>query len=426
MTVELKPSGLGCNLACSYCYQEAMRLAGQGRLRMDIEAIKKIIRSTKSNFSLFGGEALLTPKKILEELFKFGLEMNEIIENPDDRKSTSIQTNGTLIDEDHIAMFKKYGINVGVSIDGPDELNSLRKVRGSEEDDDATLAATKRTIESIQWLASEGITVTVIITLHKINASADRLPRLMSFLQWLGTIGVAQGNIHTLEVDSTLPDQENVVLSGEESAEAMLALAQFFKQNQQLHYQPFIDMKQALSGDDEKSICIWNRCDPMNTDAVYGIEADAGLSNCGRVNKDGINWYKANDHGYERYTMLYNTPQELGGCRECPYFLFCGGGCPGEAQDGDVRNKTIYCSMYKQLFSHFEQEIEEEGSVPFTKNPERLRMESLLMDALAHGQNLRMTDMKKILQQRDDEVMNFDIQMVQIPVLSEGEESLHV
>ena len=58
-------------------------------------------------------------------------------------------------------------------------------------------------------------------------------------------------------------------------------------------------------------------------------------SNCGRTNKDGVDYLKSDHQGYERYIALYNTPHEHGGCKGCRFFLMCKGQCPGTAIDGD-------------------------------------------------------------------------------------------
>jgi uncharacterized protein len=53
----------------------------------------------------------------LEKLWKWGF---------DKYKSNGIQTNGSLINDQHIELFKKYNVHVGISIDGPDELSDAR------------------------------------------------------------------------------------------------------------------------------------------------------------------------------------------------------------------------------------------------------------------------------------------------------------
>jgi len=117
MTVELRPLGVHCNLACQYCYQNTQRAAGNLRAQYDMDRMKQALAEEGREFSLFGGEALLVPEEDLEDLWSWGLQKFG---------SNSVQTNGTLITPRHIELFRKYNVSVGISIDGPGELNDIR------------------------------------------------------------------------------------------------------------------------------------------------------------------------------------------------------------------------------------------------------------------------------------------------------------
>jgi len=394
MSVELRPMGVACNLACTYCYQEPMRQAGNISAKYDIDKMLKEAEKTGQSFHVFGGEALLVSKKDLEKIWEKGLELYG---------QNGIQTNGALIDDEHIELFKKYSVAVGVSIDGANELNNLREVRFKRGNDEATLDATKTIMNNIQKLVENGIATSVIITLHKLNGMEDKLPRLMKFIRWLGDIGVKQGNIHTLEVDKTMLDQEVHVLSEEENIKAFLTLAKFFskEENSDLTWNPFKNYEDAIVNEDFQNLtCYLNRCDAMNTQAVYGIEGNGGLSNCSRTNKEGLDWYKADDTYYERYLSLYHTPQELDGCQGCPYFMACSGGCVGEAKDNDFRNKTIYCATHKAMFSFYEDVAESKGLTSWTKRPERMILESHMITEMECGRYTNVTMLQENISQK--------------------------
>lgn len=387
LTIEIRPLGVTCNLACTYCYQEPMRQAGNIHTKYDIDKIIEQVEKTGQQFNLFGGEALLVPKKDLETFFKYGYEKFG---------GTGVQTNGTLIDNDHIEMFLKYNVNVGISIDGANELNGLRKVRGR---DSKTLEATQTIVDNIGKLASAGVSMGIIITLHRENGSPERLPRLMNFIRWLGDIGVKGGNIHKLEVDKTMPDQEKHVLTQDENIWAFTELAKFFDkpENQDLNYNPFNDYEDAIVKSDFSSLtCYLNRCDPMNTQAVYGIEGDGALSNCGRTNKEGIDWYKADDTSYERYISLYHTPPELNGCQGCRFFMVCSGSCVGEGVDSDFRNKTTNCKTMKAMFGYYEDKAKKLGITPWTKKPNIKELESIMINSLMNKENTNVENAQSI------------------------------
>ena len=128
-------------------------------------------------------------------------------------------------------------------------------------------------------------------------------------------------------------------------------------------------MRRMLLGQDSNAACVWTACDPYTTQAVRGVEGHGQRSNCGRTNKDGIDFVKGNKPGYERYLALYATPQEVGGCQDCRFFLMCKGQCPGTAIDGDWRNRTEHCEVWKAVYGLLETELVAEG-----KNPLSLRL----------------------------------------------------
>src|SRR5690606_166990 len=132
----------------------------------------------------------------------------------------------------------------------------------------------------------------------------------------------------------------------------------------------FFDILNMLRGDDSNAVCIWKACDPYDTQAVAGIEAHGETSNCGRSNFEGIDWPKAERRAWERQIILYQTPQEYGGCKGCRFWYACKGECPGEAINGDWRNRSSLCSLWKALFGFLEERLISVGEIPLTHKPE--------------------------------------------------------
>lgn len=359
--------GVKCNIQCQYCYQFPQRDAGNLTHRFDVAKMKESLARNGSEFTIFGGEPLLTPDAVLEELWSFGLEKFG---------SNGIQTNGTLIDEHHIDLFKKYKVSVGISVDGPEELNDVRWA-GSRK---RTRAATARTHAAIERLTQEGLTPSLIVTLHKNNATADKLPRMYDWFRWLDFIGITHARLHDLEVESEAVGSK-YALNHEEQLNAFISFAELEKELKQLRFDVFGDIRNMLLGQDDNTTCIWNSCDPYTTRAVQGVEGRGQRSNCGRTNKDGIDFVKADREGFERSIALYYTPWEYGGCNGCRFFLMCKGQCPGGAIGGDWRNRSRVCGLWTKLFEHIEQQLLEEDEKPLSLSHHRQALEQY---ALAH------------------------------------------
>lgn len=384
MGVELKPLGVVCNIQCHYCYEHPLRDAGNKAKRYDIEAMKAAVLRTGRPFSLFGGEPLLMPKADLEALWSWGLAQFG---------SNGIQTNGTLIDAQHVALFKAYKVSVGISLDGPAELNDARWSANLHR----TRKATARSQAAIEMLCREGIPPGLIVTLHRGNAVAEKLPLLCQWFRDLERIGVRHARLHVLEVDSPTV-REMYALTADECVDALLRLLALERgELKTLRFDIFSDMRAMLMGRDEKTCCVWNACDPLATQAVFGIEGNGQATNCSRTNKEGVEFARSESRGFERYLALYQTPQEHGGCKDCRFFLMCKGQCPGTAIDGDWRNRSESCQIWKRLYEHLEQELLGAGQMPISGRPERRALEEFFIRRWRDGRNSTLASALQML-----------------------------
>jgi uncharacterized protein len=125
--IVAKPIGPACNLDCDYCfYLEKQALYGTGEdYRMSDEVLAAFIGSYVSNqptpvveFVWQGGE----PTLLGVDFFRRVVELQA----PFARIKTitnSLQTNGTLLNDDWCRFLKQHGFMVGISLDGPREIH---------------------------------------------------------------------------------------------------------------------------------------------------------------------------------------------------------------------------------------------------------------------------------------------------------------
>ena len=379
MTIEVRAVGSACNIRCRYCYEDLERTADNPQPGpYDLEKIMETLEEINKSFSLFGGEALLMPEPDLDKLWKWGFE--KFGEN-------GIQTNGVLINDKHIEMFKKYKVHVGFSADGPGELNDLRWAGSLEK----TRAATARTFAAMERVAGEGIRWSLIASLHRVNATAEKLPVMHEWFRKLDAMGLTKARLHFLQADSEAI-RDKYSLTTEENIAAFLSFHELERELSNLKFDVFTDMRNLLLGQDEKSTCTYNACDPYSTRSFPGIEGDGQRSNCGRSDKDGLIVAKCETPGFERNMALYQVPQEYGGCQGCRFFLACKGECPGAAIDNDWRNRSRNCDVLKGLFEYIESELVRNGDNPLSLRDERRDLESALMEAWSAGENIKIAE----------------------------------
>lgn len=130
MYIMTKAAGSSCNLACRYCYYlEKNNLYKDSqpdrRFVMTDELLEKFIQmyiesqtTPQVMFCWHGGESLMRPlpfyRKVVELQKKYA--RGRVIDN-------TIQTNGTLLNDEWCRFFKDNNWLVGISIDGPQEFH---------------------------------------------------------------------------------------------------------------------------------------------------------------------------------------------------------------------------------------------------------------------------------------------------------------
>src|SRR4249919_1901914 len=106
-----KPTGAVCNLDCSYCFFLSKEMLYPGsRFRMADDLLETYVRQLveahasvpEVTVAWQGGE----PTMMGVEFFRRSVELANQYLRPGQRASYSIQTNGTLIDEEWAAFFK--------------------------------------------------------------------------------------------------------------------------------------------------------------------------------------------------------------------------------------------------------------------------------------------------------------------------------
>lgn len=128
ISITVKPTN-DCNMRCKHCYHAE---EGFDNTIMKPDYAKKMFAIAAKDYSeifvvFHGGEPTLWGienfKDVLEYQKKIAAEKNVIFKN-------SIQTNGVLIDNEWIELFKKYNFSVGISFDGPhnDDLRSNTEI----------------------------------------------------------------------------------------------------------------------------------------------------------------------------------------------------------------------------------------------------------------------------------------------------------
>jgi serine-type anaerobic sulfatase-maturating enzyme len=128
-----KPTGAVCNLDCAYCFFLSKEMLYPGsRFRMAEDLLDTYLRqlieahagAPEVTIAWQGGE----PTLMGAGFYRRAVEIARRHARPGQRIAYTIQTNGTLIDEEWAELFREHGFLVGISIDGPRRLHDAYRV----------------------------------------------------------------------------------------------------------------------------------------------------------------------------------------------------------------------------------------------------------------------------------------------------------
>lgn len=155
-----------CNLRCSYCYEgenKRKKTLSSAKLRQSIDFIVENNPIGEDiHLTFLGGEPLLNKGMIFEFI-------NIIEEEHPEIKHIfkyAITTNGILLNEKLVELFKEYSFNVSISIDGDKETHNLNRVSINGKDVYDTI------ISKMQLMQERSLDFSVRMTVTQNNVSA--------------------------------------------------------------------------------------------------------------------------------------------------------------------------------------------------------------------------------------------------------------
>lgn len=160
-----------CNIDCRYCYLPERNK----RNVMTEEVLDAVIRRVAEHPHVSNRVTVLwhvgEPLTAGVNYFRNAFERTKALRNAE--YSHTIQTNGTLITNEFCRLFKEYGVQIGVSIDGPQDMHDANRIRRNGT---GTFEAAMR---GVALLREHSIPFTIITVITE--ASFERLPELFAF-----------------------------------------------------------------------------------------------------------------------------------------------------------------------------------------------------------------------------------------------------
>ena len=171
--VMAKPTGATCNLDCEYCFflsKEMLYPGSRFRMAEDLQEtyIRQLLeahaRVPEVVVAWQGGE----PTMMGLPFFRRAMELQARYATPGQQILNTLQTNGTLLDDEWGAFLKENRFLVGISVDGPRDMHDAYRV------DKGGKPTYDRVMRGLEVLLRHEVDWNVLTTVHAVNGDHGR------------------------------------------------------------------------------------------------------------------------------------------------------------------------------------------------------------------------------------------------------------
>src|ERR1044072_8915828 len=157
----IKPASAVCIFDCAYCFyldRDADPYRDLPARRMSYDTLERLVDTylfysfPNSTFAFQGGEPTLAGLPFFEKLVGFQKQYGRDGQSV----SNALQTNGTLLDKNWCDLFRSYQWLIGLSLDGPEEINDLYRYNKERR------GTWKRVMQSIELLQANKVEFNIL------------------------------------------------------------------------------------------------------------------------------------------------------------------------------------------------------------------------------------------------------------------------
>ena len=359
-----KPTGAICNLDCAYCFfldKEVFYPDSKFRMNDDVleQYIRQLIESHQTNrvtIAWQGGE----PTLMGMDFYRRVMVLVEKHQRSGMTFEHTMQTNGTLLDDEWCAFYKEHNFLIGISIDGPAQLHDIYRV------DKGGKPTFDKVMRGIRLLQKHGIEYNILTTVNRVNG--DYPLEVYRFLRdevgttWMQFIPV----VERINEDGLTLFQEGTAVSDrsvqpEQFGRFLSVIFDEWVQNDvgRIFVQTFEATLRNWLGMDASGMCVFNKTCGQG----LAIEHNGDLYSCDHfVEPNYLLGNVQNDHMID----LVASPKQLKFgqdkldtlppyCLDCDVRFACHGECPKnrfiETPDGDP-GLNYLCAGFKDFFHH--------------------------------------------------------------------------
>lgn len=354
VTLLIKPASSQCNLRCRYCfYEDEAQNRNQHNMGvMTKELANLLIRQAFDtvdsdgvvSFAFQGGE----PTVVGLPFFRHFVGQVKASKPPAVKVSFSIQTNGTLLNEDWAVFLHENGFLVGLSLDGFRAAHNAYRVDASGE------GTWKRVLTAKTLLEKHGVPCNVLCVVTRDCAASPELAyrrlknfgfRFLQFIACMDPIGHARGQ----EPYSLTPERYGQFL-----CEVFDLWYRDWAAGDYHSVRIFDDYIHILLGDGSSTCATCGKCG-----SYLVIEGDGSVYPCdfyvldnwkmGNITETSISEMATGQKAADFLASGAGKPKE---CQSCSYRKICNGGCKNDWYVDSNGLHNYYCKAFKALLDY--------------------------------------------------------------------------
>lgn len=343
-----------CNMACTYCYSSRGTKEGTATVEQGRAIIDRFMESPFQalTFVFHGGEPLLCFDRIKQWVLYAEMVSRELGK----RVYFKLQSNLTLLTDNHARFLSEHKIRAGTSLDGWEEVNSKTRIyAGGRSSFDDTLRGL-----SILRKHQDQVGVICVVTRHNLPL----LAQIIDFLQVMGFCACTLSVFDTVGRGWTNRDELAV-----EDAELLEKLAAIYREMLAGDYLWPIDPLTSLTRKVLAPHRHLHQCYPCGAGVTQvSIGFDGRIFPCDLFFPDP-EWDCGSvlDHSLEeimngeQMSSVRRRAFLIRRCQTCKWKLICAGGCAfSAAHRGDLYQPGRNCRLLVELLPRIEKEISQD------------------------------------------------------------------
>jgi uncharacterized protein len=345
----IKPASAVCNLDCEYCFyldRDADPYKALPARRMAADTLERLVDTylfysyPQSVFAFQGGEPTLAGLAFFEKL----VTLQQQYGRNGQAVSNSLQTNAVLLDKNWCDLFRAYSWLLGVSLDGPAEIND--RYRFNKEG----RGTWKRVMESVELLQREKVEFNVLCVLSQANV--ERPKELYRFYRSIGVDNIQF--IPLAEFDGAgnpLP----FTITPEQYGRFLCEVYElWWPERRKVRIRIFDNIAEALAGQKPGNCTMHETCDSYVVVEYNGdvYPCDFFVEGGWKLGNVTLDSWPEIARRTRRYSFASQKTLAHPECQVCEYQSICHGGCPKFRHGPHRRFEDLdyFCQAYKMIY----------------------------------------------------------------------------